>query len=413
MIKTIEELEEMNPKEFLDYIIYLKDNTPELKVVYWEKEKNINDDEYEYEIEDIVQYLKYDNTEKYCVYCPFVDERKKDIFNKVIYSKKSKKDRLPSCRYLNLIEGNVENELCGLAIFKFGYYKVERKFTDFRFPNKSRVFEQLEHSYFDYENKEFIQVDIKQKKDEKAQEYLRRKKIVKYIKKRLKAIDLDYLESFDVSDSIKRNGDTAKGIAEYLIKKRDFFEEKVKLGMLVKKLFFNITTEEYDAIIPYIDGMIKEINITVKALATREDDEDMSMDRDFYRESIKVILDQVNLFFEPESEDKTNKSGLGSFMYEGEKYHNIAAIEKRVYYTDIPCNDLQNTQHTDEEQEVDEVMMEFERAFTEKERDEIYDNYTSGKDNDFKSWFVTFVKPKKLPIEKVELYTKFITEGRS
>ncbi|MGM2821314.1 hypothetical protein [Bacillus cereus group sp. Bce001] len=82
MIKTIEELEEMNPKEFLDYIVRLKDNTPEFKVVYWEGEDNINDDEYEYEIEDIVQYLNYDNTEKYCVYCPHVDERKKDIFNK-------------------------------------------------------------------------------------------------------------------------------------------------------------------------------------------------------------------------------------------------------------------------------------------------------------------------------------------
>ncbi|HHB1889150.1 TPA: hypothetical protein ACOQ40_005569 [Bacillus cereus] len=412
MIKTIEELEEMNSKEFLDYIVDLKDNTPELKVVYWEGEENINDDEYEYEIEDIVQYLNYDNTEKYCVYCPHVDERKKDIFNKVVFSKKGKKDRFPSCRYLNLIEGSVENELCGLAIFKFGYYKVERKFTDFRFLNKSKVFEQLEHSYFDYEEKKrcFVQVDIKQKKDEKTQEYLRRKKIVKYIKKRLKAIDLDYLESFDLSVAIKRNGDTAKGVAEYLIKKRDFFEEKVKLGMLVKKLFFNITTEEYDAIISYVDGMIEEINTTLEALSEREDEDNVIMDRDFYKEYIELILDKVNLFFAPESEDKTSRSALGSFTYKEETYHNIAAIEKRVYLTDLPYNDLQDV---GEEQEVDEVMMEFERVFTEKEREEIFSHYISGKEKDFKSWFVDFVKPKKLHIEKVQLYTEFIMGDRS
>lgn len=410
MIKTIEELEEMNPKEFLDYIMYLKDNTPELKVVYWEGNDNINDDEYEYEIEDIVAYLKYDNTEKYCVYCPFVDERKKDIFNKVVFSKKGKKDRFPSCRYLNLIEGNIENELCGLAIFKFGYYKVDRKYTDFRFPNKSRVFEQLEHSYFDYENKEFIQVDIKQKKDEKTQEYLNRKKIVKYIKKKLKAIDLDYLESFDLSVATKRNGDNAKAVAEYLIKKRDFFEEKVKLGMLVKKLFFNITTEECDVIIPYVNGMIEEIDATVKALSEKEDEENVIMDHAFFKEHIETILDKVNLFFAPESEDKTSRSALGSFTYEGETYHNIAAIEKRVYLTDLPYNDLQDTS---EELEVDEVMLEFERVFTKEEIDEIYAHYISGKEKDFKSWFVSFVKPKKLHIDKVQLYTDFITEGRS
>ncbi|MDZ4508467.1 hypothetical protein ORM40_27715 [Bacillus cereus] len=410
MIKTIEELEEMNPKEFLDYIIYLKDNTPELKVVYWEGEENINDDEYEYDIEDIVAYLKYDNVEKYCVYCPCVDERKKDIFNKVVFSKKGKKDRFPSCRYLNLIEGNIENELCGLAIFKFGYYKVDRKYTDFRFPNKSRVFEQLEHSYFDYENKEFIQVDIKQKKDEKTQEYLRRKKIVKYIKKRLKAIDLDYLESFDLSVATKRNGDTAKAIAEYLVKKRDFFEGKVKLGMLVKKLFFNIITEEYNVIISYVNEMIEEINTTLEALSEREDEDNVIMDRDFYKEYIELILDKVNLFFAPESEDKTSRSALGSFIFKEETYHNIAAIEKRVYLTDLPYNDLQDT---DEEQEIDEVMMEFERVFTKEEREEIFSNYIAGEEKDFKTWFVKFVKPKKLPIEKVELYTAFITEERS
>ncbi|MGM2821324.1 hypothetical protein [Bacillus cereus group sp. Bce001] len=328
----------------------------------------------------------------------------------MVFSKKGKKDRFPSCRYLNLIEGSIDNELCGLVVFKFGYYKVDRKFTDFRFPNKSRVFEQLEHSYFDYENKEFIQVDIKQKKDEKTQVYLNRKKIVKYIKKKLKAIDLDYLESFDLSVATKRNGDTAKAVSEYLIKKRDFFEEKVKLGMLVKKLFFNITTEEYDVIIPYVDGMIEQINETVEALSTRENEENVIMDHAFFKEHIESILDKVNLFFAPESEDKTSRSALGSFTYEGETYHNIAAIEKRVYLTDLPYNDLQDV---GEEQEIDEVMMEFERVFTKEEREEIFSNYIAGEEKDFKTWFVTFVKPKKLPIEKVELYTAFITEERS
>lgn len=395
--KSLEEIKSLTDQELLEYVVLLKE-TPELEIQYLTDSDNIEQDEYEYSFDEIKTKIRFDSI-NHKMYVPHVDEREHDIFQKIIFSNSNKKDRFPSVNFLNLVDATVQNELCGLATFTFGYYKIVRKFSDYRFINKSRVQEQVENYIFNYESKKFEQIDIKDKKSPKFEEYNKRVEIIKYIKKRLKRLDFKYLESLDKQLFYKRKNNSKEEIQSYLQQTYNFLKDSFPTGMLVKKLFFNITSDEYKALMYESKNILEQI-------------EKLQTELDEIPEDIKLKKDQVIYFTsyrdffqeKPEKEDS-----FGFFDFEGEEYANVAQIEKRNYLTDYPANELQQVIEplTDEEKLIEEIGRIFE--IEELKEIEAIVNKKANQQNilGFKTDFIKCIETKKLPPEKVSLYANY------
>ncbi len=398
--KHVNELQELEDQELLDYVIWLKESTPVMEIQYLEGADNIPNDEYEYEFDEIKTMLRFDS-KNHKMICPFVDEREQDIFQKIIFSTTNKKDRFPASNFINYIDGSIENELFGIVTFIFGYYKIVRKFSDYRFINKNRSQEQKEMYLFNYETKVFDQFDIKDKKSPLLEEYNQRKQVVKYIKKRLKRLDFKYLEELDKQLFYKRKNNTKEEILVDLQKTCDFLKGSFPQGMLVKKLFFNITSQEYDALLLESKNILERIEILQSELLEIPDNTKLSQEQISYFTSEKV-------FFKSTPE-KSTKIDFGYFILEEEQFPNVAQIEKRNYLTDYPLNDLQQVveELTDEEK----LIQEIDRIFDTEELEEI-EKIINKEENKtsilgFKTDFVNYIKPKKLPPEKRSLYADY------
>lgn len=394
--KQINELKELTDQELVDYVLTLKEDIPEMKVQFLEGQDNIQQDEYEYTLQDIQKYLSF-NKENHIMICPTVDERENDIFQKIVFSTKDKKDRFPSSKFLNLVTGVVQNELLGISIFVFGYYKITRKFSDFRFINKNRVQEQQELYLYNFENKTFDHINIKEKNSTKVDDYNNRLEVVKYIKKRLKKLDFLYLEALDKILSYKRKDNSKEAIFHYLEEMKIFLTEAFPQGMRVKKLFFNITSEEHEAIIVESQIILKEIEKLQHELSEIADD------TIFKTEEVRYFT-KVKKFFKTKDE-KSVQSKAGFFVYKETEFPNAAEIEKRNYLTDNPANELQQIILIDDDLKLQE---EIERIFTSDELEIIDDLVTNCPDvTHFKLEFFELVKPKKLPNEKRSQYSQY------
>ncbi len=367
-----------------------------MEIQYLEGNENISTDEYEYDFDEIKTLVRFDS-QNHKMICPFTDERENDLFQKIIFSSTNKKDRFPSVNFLNLIEGNIENELFGIVTFTFGYYKIVRKFSDYRFINKNRVQEQKEMYLYNYETKLFEQFDMKDKKSPKMEEYNQRRQTVKYIKKRLKRLDFKYLEALDKQLFYKRKDNTKESMLDDLQTMYNFLETTFPSGMLIKKLFFNITLEEHDALVTESKNILKRIKKLQSELDEIPDNTTLSQEQISYFTSEKV-------FFKSTPE-KSTKIDFGYFVIEEKEYPNAAQIEKRNYLTDYPLNDLQQVVVVDDEEKLKE---EINRIFNDTELKEIQtmvdENPTI---TTFKLAFMTYVKPKKLHPEKRDLYTHY------
>lgn len=397
--KQIDELKELTDQEFMNYVIWLKDNTPEMTVQFLEGEQNISQDEYEYELDDILKYLKYDVT-KHIMICPKVDERESDLFQKIIFSEKDKKDRFPSTKFLNLVDATIQNELYGIATFVVGYYKITRKFSDYRFINKNRIEERKEIYLYSYENKRFEQIELKDKTPN-VEEYHKRMKVVKYIKKRLKQFDFAYLEAFDRQLSYKRENNSKEAFLLYLQTLYSFLQEPFQQGMLVKKLFFNITTDEYNALLKYNESLLVIIESLQEELHQLEDGYEI-------KQNEMEHFTQVNKFFKPAAE-KSNASKFGYFLLEKDEteYPNLGQIEKRNYLTDNPMNELQEVFT---EGELDKMKEEIERIFTKEELEKIYALLEANVDKStFRIEFKNITDSKKLASDKRTAYHDYFT----
>lgn len=398
--KQIDELEELTDQELLDYVIWLKESTPVMEIQYLEGNDNLQSDEYEYDFDEIKTMVRYDST-NFKMICPFVDEREDDIFQKIIFSTTNKKDRFPSVRFFNYIDGSIENELFGIVTFIFGYYKIVRKFSDYRFINKNRSQEQTEMYLYNYETKAFEQFDIKDKKSPKREEYNQRKQVVKYIKKRLKRLDYKYLEALDKQLFYKRKNNTKEEMLADLQRTYDFLESSFPQGMLVKKLFFNITSSEYEALLQESKNILERIEILQSELHEIPDNTKLSQEQISYFTSEKV-------FFKSTPE-KSSQDEFGYFVIEEEQFPNVAQIEKRNYLTDYPLNDLQ--QVVEELTDDEKLIQEINRIFDTEELEEIEKiiNKEENKTNilGFKTDFINYIKPKKLPKEKRSLYADY------
>lgn len=394
--KSLEEIKSLTDQELLEYVVLLKE-TPELEIQYLTDSDNIEQDEYEYSFDEIKTKIRFDSI-NHKMYVPHVDEREHDIFQKIVFSNSNKKDRFPSVKFLNLVDGTVQNELLGISTFTFGYYKIIKKFSDYRFINKSRVQEQVETYLFNYKSKKFEQIDIKDKKSPKFEEYNKRMEIIKYIKKRLKRLDFKYLESLDKQLFYKRKNNSKEEIQSYLQQTYKFLKDSFPTGMLVKKLFFNITSDEYAALIHESKNILEQI-------------EKLQTELDEIPEDIKLKKDQVIYFTsyrdffqeKPEKEDS-----FGFFDFEGEEYPNVAQIEKRNYLTDYPANELQ--QVVEELDDEEKLIQEIERIFDKDELAEI-EAIINKKANQhitpFKLDFSNFIESKKLPPEKRSQYANY------
>lgn len=396
--KYVNELKELTDQELLDYVIWLKELTPVFKIQYLEGEDNLPQDEYEYDFDEIKTMLRFDSKNSTMI-CPKVDEREQDIFQKIIFSKTNKKDRFPSCNFINLVDGTIENEIFGIATFVFGYYKIVRKFSDYRFINKNRSQEQTEMYLYNYQTKVFEQFDIKDKRSTKLEEYNKRRQVVKYIKKRLKRLDFKYLEALDKQLFYKRKNNTKEFMLEDLQRTYDFLEGPFPTGMLVKKLFFNITSDEYAALLDESKNILERIKILQEELHEIPDNTKLT------QEQILHFTKEKHFFEEkPEKEDS-----FGFFDFEGEEYPNVAQIEKRNYLTDNPLNELQQVIEplTDEEKLIQEIGRIFE--IEELKEIEAIVNKKANQQNilGFKTDFIKCIETKKLPPEKVSLYANY------
>lgn len=394
--KSLEEIKSLTDQELLEYVVLLKE-TPELEIQYLTDSDNIEQDEYEYSFDEIKTKIRFDSI-NHKMYVPHVDEREHDIFQKIIFSNSNKKDRFPSVKFLNLVDATVQNELLGIATFTFGYYKIIRKFSDYRFINKSRVQEQVETYLFNYETKKFEQIDIKDKNSPKLEEYNKRVEIIKYIKKRLKRLDFKYLESLDKQLFYKRKSNSKEEIQAYLQHTYNFLEGSFPTGMLVKKLFFNITSKEYEVLINESKNILERIEILQEELNEIADGTNLTQEQTLHFTKEK--------YFFSEKPEKTDEFGF--FTYEGEEYANVAQVEKRNYLTDYPANELQQALEplTDEEQLIQEIGRIFDieelQAIEDIINDEENQHITP-----FKLAFFKFIESKKLPPEKRSAYTDY------
>lgn len=394
--KDINQLKELTDQELVDYVLTLKEDIPEMKVQFLEGQDNIQQDEYEYTLQDIQKYLSF-NKEKHIMICPTVDEREHDIFQKIVFSTKDKKDRFPSSKFLNLVTGTVQNELLGISVFVFGYYKITRKFSDFRFINKNRVQEQQELYLYNFESKTFDHINVKEKNSTKVDDYNNRLEVVKYIKKRLKKLDFLYLEALDKILFYKRKNNSKEDIFHYLEDMKIFLTEAFPQGMLVKKLFFNITSEEYEAILVESQNILKEIEKLQHELSEIADDT-------IFKTEEVTYFTKVKKFFKTKDE-KSVQSKAGFFVYKEAEFPNAAEIEKRNYLTDNPANELQQIILIDDDLKLQE---EIERIFTSEELEIIDELVSSSPDiTHFKLGFFELVKPKKLPSEKRSQYSQY------
>jgi hypothetical protein len=360
----MDNLKQLEDKEFLALVFK---TISSVKPVLVEKiniqSEVVNMDVADFEI--VRKHIKYDNSDaNFTVFIPIADEREDPFYQVSVFSNTN--DLFPPSGFFIYIGGKVASRPFGLLDVEYYGQHIERNPNDYKHLRFSNEYQQQEHFYYDFENKQYVQVsdkDLKQALFKKSkgeslenllpevQAYLHREELFRYLRVRLKNIGKAYIREFLAFKPYwKAYPGTIEEISIYFKKYYNFLKS-MDLGLRVKLLLSRMTEREYEKLLEERD---RQYHLMDKGIQLLEEIEQLMKENSYYRKSnlktynlsglyggspekerytdfINNVLNEIKGFLI--SKDDITSGPLDGYigydLERGELYPNIAQLEYR------------------------------------------------------------------------------------
>lgn len=344
---------------------------------------------YKADFEIVRKHIKYDFT-NFVVTYPFINEQEDPLYSAGVFSD-IQSDFFPMNNYFISVRADVVVMPYGIVEVTFIGEHVFRNVNDYRHYKANTIFEVKEYFYFDFDDKEFVQVkeeDLNnarklklknesayvEKTKKHVQEYIKREELLEYTKQRLKVRARKYQERFRTFKeywSLTSNLNSFEKIGRFFNAYINFLDE-LETGLQLKLIYSKLTNREYAKLeemriklleedIPACEETLKRLHAAIitnkeKRNYKFEDinefnlnslhADDIAILDEFRAEKITRLVD----FITPRSIDFSFDSILQGYIgYDlslKELYPNLAYMEKREMRTDKMFSDLLERERT-------------------------------------------------------------------
>ncbi len=338
--------------------------------------------------------IKIEDEGVWKVSVPFVDEKERDYYKKIIKFGLEKYFLLPDTGGFVKCDAKLIEKPLGLVEIHYWGDFITRMYKNHSFDDPKRIYNKRDYFYYDYEENKYIQVhsenlekakyDIqkgrgfqpKSKEDELINMYINKENLLKVVKGRLKEIseESQFHQKFMnfIYDKYDKNPDEGRllspaNILNYLERTGWYLYDHFERWLKIKLLISSIDRKEYTKLIQETQRLneVKE-NITYLILQLKNhlsgdkydrenynlDNENMMLEAIEIRKKIKSLLKEFTDFKTPKPPGKIPTKGLEKqgFIYdenEHKLYPNAAEIERRrlktlEHYSDEEYDAYQN-----------------------------------------------------------------------